>query len=196
MITTANMKLITVCLIFSISKSVQAQTLLEAISVYPQLSNFSALLQDNPSLAGALLTSNGSSLTSEVTVLVPDNSAFTKVAVAYNLPINQLSIQQLEPYLQYHLLAGQFLSSNLTAPAGVTVPTFLEGPMYDNRSAGAALGSPGADSDTNNGQVVFLQAKTASSSGTRLVVRQLENPTVNIQGGLGHQIVRQSDFAL
>lgn len=106
--------------------------------------------------------------------------------------MGNLSVERLEPYLQYHLLVGTVLSQNLSAPEGITVPTFLTGPTFNNRSAGESLGSTGADGDVHNGQVVFLQAKnsgTTASGKTRFDVRQLQNPTVNAQGGLGHQIV-------
>ena len=170
----------------------RAQTLLEAISTFPELSNFTTLMTDNPDLAGALLTSNASLLTGTSTILVPDNSAFTKVSALYNVSMQNLSVQQLEPYLQYHLLVGQVTTENLTAENGITVPTFLTGPTFNNRSAGDALGSSGADGDINNGQVVFFQAKQQSGGSRRFTVRQLQNPTVNAQGGLGHMIVSES----
>lgn len=108
--------------------------------------------------------------------------------------MSNLTIQQLEPYLEYHLLVGQVTSDNLTAANGITVPTYLTGQQFNNRSAGDALGSTGANGDVHNGQVVFLQAKQSPSQNStkRFVVRQLENPTVNAQGGLGHMIVSLS----
>lgn len=61
--------------------------------------------------------------------------------------------------------------------------------MFNNRTAGGALGSTGADGDVHNGQVVFFQAKAGGSKNSiRFVLRQLSDPTVNAQGGLGHQI--------
>ena len=107
--------------------------------------------------------------------------------------MGNLSIEQLEPYLSYHLLVGEVTSDNLTLPEGITVPTYLMGETYNNRSAGEALGSTGADGDVHNGQVVFLQAKgasPASNSSRKFALRQLQDPTVNAQGGLGHMIVR------
>lgn len=169
-----------------------AQTLLEAISGFPELSNFTNLLTNNPDVANALLTSNYTSLSEPATVLVPDNSAFTKVSALYNISMQTLSLEELEPYLQYHVLVGPVTTENLTTPGGVTVPTFLSGPTYNNRSAGSALGSSGADGDIHNGQVVFFEAKqdTSSTNGTRrFEIRQLENPTIDAQGGLGHKIV-------
>ena len=173
--------------LLSVVICVSSQTLLEAISNLPELSNFTALITDNPNIAGALLTSNALLLRGQSTILVPDNSAFTKVSALYNMSMSKLSLEQFEPYISYHLLVGQVKSENFTAPEGITIPTYLTGPTYNNRSAGEGLGSSGADGDVHNGQVVFFQAK---SSGTqRFILRQLQNPTVNAQGGLGHQIV-------
>lgn len=149
-------------------------------------------MTDNPGLAGALLTSNASSLRGESTILVPDNSAFNKISSLYNLTMGSLTVEQLEPYLEYQLLVGQVGSQNFSAPQGITVPSYLTGPMYNNRSAGSALGSSGASGDPHNGQVVFLQATGANSTASgskRFTIRQLQNPTVTAQGGLGHKIV-------
>lgn len=181
-----------VSVVLTLAACAASQSLLVAISQYPELSRFTELMTNNPGLAGALLTSNSSSLSGPSTVLVPDNSAFDKVSVLYNVSMSDLSVEELEPYLQYHLLAGEVLSNNFTAPAGITVPTYLTGPTYNNRSAGDALGSTGADGDVHNGQVVFFQAKSGGTvNGTkRFAVRQLQNPTVDAQGGLGHKIVR------
>lgn len=172
---------------------VASQSLVEAISAFPELSNFTSLMIANPGLAGALLTSNASSLTGPATVLVPDNSAFTKLSVRYNIPMGKLSLQQLEPYLEYHLLVGLVGSANFSTPGGITVPSYLTGPTFNNRSAGAALGSTGANGDIHNGQVVFFEAKstTTTANGTKkFALRQLQNPTVNAQGGLARMIVR------
>jgi uncharacterized surface protein with fasciclin (FAS1) repeats len=133
----------------------EAQSFLTAISQFPQLSNFTTLMYDNPGLAGALLTSNATSLT-QITVLVPDNSAFNKLETKLGAPIGSLSVQQLEPILQYHVLVGGLTTNNFTVQNGTTVPTYLNGPLYNNRSAGAALGSTGATNDPHNGQVVFI----------------------------------------
>jgi Fasciclin domain len=164
---------------------VEAQSFLTAISQFPQLSNFTTLMYDNPGLAGALLTSNATSLT-QITVLVPDNSAFDKLEAKLGTPIGSLTVQQLEPILQYHLLAGKLTTNDFTVQNGTTVPTFLNGPKYNNRTAGAALGSSGAVNDPHNGQVIFIQATSPKSK--RFVVRQLASPIATVQGGLGHQI--------
>lgn len=168
-----------------------SQSLLEAISAFDGLSRFTELMTNNPDLAGALLTSNTTFLSEASTILVPDNSAFDKVSALYNISMSNLSVSQLEPYLQYHVLVGQVTTENLTEPEGVTVPTFLSGPTFNNRTAGAALGSSGAEGDPHNGQVVFFQSKPSNSSSSvkSFEIRQLQRPTIDAQGGLGHKIV-------
>lgn len=169
-----------------------AQDFVTAISQFPELSRFTELMNRNPSLAGALLTANATSLDG-ITVLVPDNSAFDKVAVVLNLTMSNLTVEQIQPFLEYHILVGQFTSNNFTNPRGLTIPTYLNGPTYNNRTAGAALGSNGTAEDPHNGQVIFIQPKPENvdrGSKARFVVRQLDRPTVNAQGGLGHKIVR------
>ena len=162
-----------------------AQSFLTALSQFPQLSNFTTLMRNNPGLAGALLTSNASSLT-QITVLVPDNSAFDKLEASLGAPIGSLSVTQLEPILQYHLLVGKLTANDFAAQNGTTVPTFLNGPKYNNRSAGAALGSSGATGDPHNGQVVFIQAISPNSK--RFIVGRQASPIATVQGGLGHRI--------
>jgi hypothetical protein len=173
--------------VFSLIFVASAQTFLEAISQYPQLANFTTLMNNNPGLAGALLTSNASSLTS-ITVLVPDNSAFDKLQKLLGVPVGSLSVAQLEPVLSYHLLVNELTTDNFTVANGTTQPTFLTGPLYNNRSAGAALGSSGAEGDPKNGQVVFIETKDEPTSARRFTVRQLPQPGVEVQGGLGHII--------
>lgn len=173
--------------IFAILSTVSAQTFLEAISQYPQLANFTTLMTNNPGLAGALLTSNATSLT-RTTVLVPDNSAFDKLQRLLGVPVGSLSVSQLEPVLSYHVLVNELTTDNFTVANGTTEPTFLTGPLYNNRSAGDALGSSGAEGDPKNGQVVFIEAKDEPTAARRLTVRQLPQPDVEVQGGLGHII--------
>lgn len=173
--------------IFTLLCVASAQTFLQAISQYPQLANFTTLMTANPGLAGALLTSNATSLT-KTTVLVPDNSAFDKLQTLLGVPVGSLSVAQLEPVLSYHVLVNELTTDNFTVANGTTEPTFLTGPLYNNRTAGDALGSSGADGDPKNGQVVFIEAKDEPGEARRLTVRQLPRPDVEVQGGLGHII--------
>lgn len=179
--------------LLAFASSASSQALIQAISGYAELSNFTALLTANPNLANALLTTNTSSLIEPATVLIPNNNAFAKFASENNISISAISIQQLEPILLYHLLVGQVTTGNLSDAAGITVPTFLNTPQYNNRTGGPGLGSNGSSSDPNNGQVVFLQAQQdGSAASRRFKVRQLQNPTYNVTSGVGETIVSQS----
>jgi len=170
--------------------SILAQDFLTAISQFPSLSNFTTLFYDNPALANAVLSSNYSSGFQQ-TVLVPNNDAFIKLETKLGVPVNSLTVEQLEPILQYLVLVGGLTTENFTAPQGLTTPTFLTGPTYNNRTAGPALGvANGNTSDPRNGQVVFIQAASnSSSSSRRFTVRQGATSVHEIvQGGLGHKI--------
>ena len=124
-------------------------------------------------------------------MLVPDNDAFTKLTAKLGAPVNSLTVDQLEPILQYLVLVGSLTTDNFTAPQGLTTPTFLTGPTFNNRTAGPALGVANANaSDPRNGQVVFIQAAPSTSgSSKRFTVRQAGlTPSEIVQGGLGHKI--------
>jgi uncharacterized surface protein with fasciclin (FAS1) repeats len=158
-----------------------AQTFLSAISAYPQLSNFTSLLTSNPSLASSLLSGSASS---PETVLVPDDGAFLSFEEATGQPVSATAQDILEPLLHYHVLSGSFSAQDFDQPEGITIPTGLTGPIYNNRSAGSALSSVGASNRNHDGQVVFIAPKTTSTSFT---VRQLSSPGSFVQSGLAHQ---------
>jgi uncharacterized surface protein with fasciclin (FAS1) repeats len=156
------------------------QSFLTAISAYPQLSNFTALIQNNTSLASTLLNGSASALQ---TVLVPNNTAFANYQSLTGTPISSLSSAELEPILSYHILVGQLTTPDFSQPQGLTAPSLLVGGQYDNRSAGAGLSSVGGStSASHDGQVVFISASaglTNTSSPTSMVESGLGN-TVNL----------------
>jgi hypothetical protein len=122
---------------------------------------------------------------------VPDNDAFTKLETKLGAPVASLTVEELEPLLEYLVLVGALTSDNFTAPQGLTTPTFLTGPTFDNRTAGPALGvqAVGNTSDPRNGQVVFIQAAPSDTSSKRFTVRQgAQTAQQIVQGGLGHKV--------
>lgn len=170
--------------------SILAQDFLTAVSQFPSLSNFTTLFYDNPGLADAVLSSSNSGAFQQ-TFLVPNNDAFTKLETKLGVPVNTLTVEQLEPILQYLVLVGALTTENFTTPQGLTTPTFLSGPTYNNRTAGPALGvADGNTSDPRNGQVVFIQAASNSPpSSKRFTVRQGATSAQRVvQGGLGHKV--------
>jgi hypothetical protein len=78
-----------------------------------------------------------------------------------------------------------FLLGTFSTRRGVTVPTGLSGPTYDNRTAGDALISSSAITGNNDGQVVLIAPNTTSTS---FKAGQLTAPGAFVQSGLGHQV--------
>lgn len=146
-------------------------SLLDAISVYPQLSNFTAFYQNNIEAANLLLTNSS---TEPRTVLIPNNDAFANFELQYGVSIWSLSAADLEALLQYHILVGKLTAANFSQPSGLTVPSLLTGEQYDNRSAGPELSSSFGDTEHANGQVVYISS--AGQSGT---------PDLQVRSGLG-----------
>jgi uncharacterized surface protein with fasciclin (FAS1) repeats len=175
--------------IFSLPIIVQAQSFLSAISAYPQLSNFTSLLSTNPALASSLFSFSASA---PQTVMVPDDNAFLSFRQATGQTVPNISQDNLQPMLQYHMLSGLFTQKSFAVPEGVTVPTGLTGPTYNNRTAGAALSSVGATTANQDGQVVFIAPNTSTS---RLYVQSGGGRRVNLtavdqvwEGGRFHSV--------
>jgi uncharacterized surface protein with fasciclin (FAS1) repeats len=156
-------------------------SLLDAISVYPQLSNFTAFYQNNIEAANLLLTNSSTELR---TILIPNNDAFANFELQYGVPIWSLSAADLEALLQYHILVGKLTAANFSQPSGLTVPSLLTGEQYDNRSAGPELSSNFGNTEHANGQVVYISS--AGQSGSRkLAFRQSGTPDLQVRSGLG-----------
>lgn len=155
----------------SLSGLGHAQSLLQALSTYPELTQFSNLLSTNPSLASGLLSADA-----ERTVLVPNNKAFAAYQQQTGQGLGAASAEVLRPFLQYHVLDGSYDASSFKPNRGVTIPTLLTGEVFNNRSAGAALSSFAASSgdDDNNGQVVFAAPR--------------QSGPVYVQSGLAQQV--------
>lgn len=161
-----------------------AQSFITAIGAYPQLSNFATLYRNNSFLASKLLTG---SPTNPQTVLIPNNTAFANYQLATGRSLLNLSVEELQTLLSYHVLVGGLTSTDFAQPAGITVPSLLVGEQYDNRTGGAALASVGGTSASasHDGQVVFISAKVNStgsfgSGQSQAVVRSGLGNTVNL----------------
>lgn len=143
---------------------VRAASFLQALSTFPQLSNFTNLYINNPILASLFNT------TLSYTILVPNNDAFIVYESFYGHPVDALSTPDLQNLISYHIMVGDLNSSNFTNSKGLTVPTLLTGQMYNNRTAGSALKDAfGSDA---SGQVVYIFPAASSTE-------------VPVQSGLG-----------
>ncbi|KAK3945854.1 FAS1 domain-containing protein [Diplogelasinospora grovesii] len=155
----------------------QGTDLNTALSKYPETSTFQSLLQSNPQMITSTTPSNDKG---GVTVLVPNNDAFTKFTNASGgTPITSQPTDKLINIFQYHVMAAPLTSANFTDPKGLMVPTLLTAEAYNNRTAGAdlvnAYGSKAA-----LGQVLYVSKDPISP--LRLRVRQSATG-VNLRGG-------------
>ncbi|OCK82039.1 FAS1 domain-containing protein [Lepidopterella palustris CBS 459.81] len=171
-------------LILSYALSAHAQSLLDAISTYPQLSDFASFYQNNQALA-SLVFSNSSNY--PITVLVPSNTAFATYKQQYGVELTSLSVEQLAPLVQYHVLVGALNKDNLTHSSGTTVPTLLNGEQFNNRTVGNQLAAKFGGVSKAEGQVVFISGPQASTK--RLLVRQGGAGASNgVRSGLGSTV--------
>jgi uncharacterized surface protein with fasciclin (FAS1) repeats len=163
-----------------LSAVVGAVSFLQAISAVPQLSNFTSLYQNNPSLASLLLTNSTVLL---YTVLVPNNDAFTNYLANNGHPVDALSSPDLQTLISYHVMVGDLTSANFTSPEGLSVPTLLTGQTYNNRTSGSAL-----EQDFGNdagGQVVYISSNLSSVEKGAINERQQTVQTMLVRSGLG-----------
>jgi Fasciclin domain len=177
-----SLRICALCWISHFGFVAQAQSFLIAISAYPQLSNFTNLLMTNPGLASSLLSFSAST---PQTVLVPDDNAFLSFQQSTGQSFSNQSQDYLQAVGQYHILNGNLTSQDFLHAEGITVPTGLTGPTYNNRTAGDALISSGATTGNHDGQVVFIAPNTTSTSFS---ARQLGSGGAYVQSGLGHQV--------
>lgn len=132
-----------------------AQSFLSATGAYPQLSQFRQLLINQPSIAGALLSTTNSA-GNRTTVLVPNNAAFDRYHQYTGQYVEGLQSSDLTDLVNYHSLNGALSSSDLQKPTGLVASTSLTDPRYNN----LGLGSNGAMQP----QVVYVGSNNASPS--------------------------------
>jgi uncharacterized surface protein with fasciclin (FAS1) repeats len=174
------MQKITILILTSFPIVARGQSFLSAISAYPQFSNFSGIFQQNEAVASLLLSSSSNL---PHTVLVPNNEAFANYQVKYGVLLTSLSPAEIETLVKYHVLVGKLTSANFTNPLGLVVPSLLEGPTYDNRSAGSALSSAFGNRNDTGGQVVFISTLVQTSKRS-VFNRQSGLQDVKVHSGL------------
>jgi uncharacterized surface protein with fasciclin (FAS1) repeats len=141
-----------------------ASDLSAALADFPSLASLKSLVDQRPSVFNDLLSGH-----QRVTVLAPSDDALAKYSSTIGQPLSQASSVDLNNILSYHILGAELTSANFSAARGITIPTLLQGELYNNRSAGADLTQTfGADA---NGQVVYVQAQ------------QHEDAVFNLQAG-------------
>lgn len=149
------------------------------IAQYPELSQFSRVLSDNPSLTSIFPTNS----TRGLTLLVPNNDAFQKFFDATNSSFDKIGNASLVSILKYHIMVANLTSQNFTQDSrGLTVPTLLREEKYNNRTAGAALIDKYGE-DPAQGQVVYISKDPINPA--KLRVRQQNASNVSLRDGLG-----------
>lgn len=165
------MKLIRLLALLVEVSTVSAQSLLNATANYSQLSDFRQLLMTNPNAASRLLTNVTLSADQKITVLIPNNDAFTRYQRNNGMPVSALASSDLANVLDYHSLQGSLSSSDLQQPMGLVAATALTNQTYDNRglaSSGAKIPQVVYISSVNtaNGTVTTLKGQTTSPGAT------------------------------
>lgn len=145
-----------------------AQSFTEAISGYPALSSFKALLRENPSLAPLLTSAAPGNSSQNYTILVPSNDAFIAYRKENDAEISSLPLADLKAALKYHILEEELPSAQIMTapPSRLVIPTKLTDEKYNNRTAGAQL-EEGAGNDNADGQVVILNVRTKKGKSKR-----------------------------
>ncbi|KZM24782.1 uncharacterized protein EKO05_0003471 [Ascochyta rabiei] len=163
-----------------------AQTLLEALSKVPELSNFTTFYRNNEAFA-ALYFGNTSNY--PVTFLAPSNNAFTAYYNQHQVSLFDVSPTDLLQIVQYHTLVSDLSRDNFTSSGGkgITAPTMLRDSLNNNRSTGVSLAAKYGGLERARGQVVFIQSAGQASSPNRfkLMSRQSSQPeNAGVRSGL------------
>ncbi|KAF2676437.1 FAS1 domain-containing protein [Lentithecium fluviatile CBS 122367] len=178
-------------ILFLAPLTTHAQTLYEALSKQPTLSNFTAFYQSNSAFASALFANKSNY---PVTFLAPNDDAFASYQNATGTPLTDLPPETLLELVQYHTLVTNLSAENFTksGAAGFTTPTLLTGEAHNNRSVGAALASKYGGPGRASGQVVFIKNADSGSSKARrfwLSTRQDGGAQNTVRSGLSSNVL-------
>ncbi|OAX80841.1 hypothetical protein ACJ72_04823, partial [Emergomyces africanus] len=146
-----------------------AESLADALSGYPALSQFRSLIQSKPNIA-RLLTGDSADSQQRFTFLVPGDDAFAAYRNANGgSDIADIPNSELEAILKYHILSRSLLSAQLlTAPPNrLVIPTELTEEKYNNRTAGPALERQNEAGDNSEGQLVIMSLQSEAGNQKR-----------------------------
>ena len=159
----------------------QTQSSLEtALGQYPNLSTFKTLLAGFPNL---LQTVAPVLPGQKLTILVPTNDAITSFLTSSNRSsLAQLPLAQLQSVLKYHVIEAGLATNDFQAPGGITPPTLLKDPLYNNRTAGAQiLARYGPDA---TGAVLFVR-RDPIPAPAKFRIRAAPAGSASLRAGLG-----------
>jgi hypothetical protein len=165
-----------------LSTSQSVTSLSAATGQYDQLSNFTSLITDSPTLLSTIFSSGPN-----ITLLVPSDAAFASYKNATGTSLADLSVTSLSEILSYHVLVSPVSSTTFQAASkGLTIPTYLTDTEFNNRTAGSLLLNQYGNSA--KGQVLFFSPTAIPGTKKRSVqVRQTasQGGTTNVRSGLG-----------
>ncbi|KAH6633521.1 fasciclin domain-containing protein [Boeremia exigua] len=166
-----------------------AQTLLEALSRVPELSNFTTFYQNNEAFAASYF---GNKSIYPITFLAPSNEAFTAYYAQHQVSLFDVGPEILLQLVQYHTLVSDLTRDNFTSvgTTGITAPTLLKDSPNNNRSSGVSLASKFGGPERARGQVVFIQSagKASTPNSFKLMSRQSSEETTGVRSGLASTV--------
>lgn len=170
-----------------------AQTLLEALSRVPELTNFTTLYQNNEAFAVSYFNNESSY---PITFLAPSNDAFVRYFEQNHVSLFDVGFETLLQLVQYHTLVSDLKSDNFTSAGnkGLTAPTMLKDSPNNNRSSGVNLAAKFGGPERAKGQVVFIQSAGQGSNPNRfrLMSRQSSPQNAGVRSGLASTINLQT----
>ncbi|CAO2655119.1 Nn.00g101830.m01.CDS01 [Neocucurbitaria sp. VM-36] len=176
-------------IILATTVTANAQSLDEALSKFPDLSNFTAFYATNQAFASAYF---GNTTAYPITFLAPNNEAFATFQERYGASLANIPVETLLALVQYHTLVSNLTTNDFdnSGKQGLTVPTMLNNALNNNRTAGVSLAGKFGGLAKASGQVVFIKsADSGSSRRFRLMSRQDGGqPPSSIRSGLSSNV--------
>lgn len=179
----------TILVCFAVALQANAQTLYEALSKVPDLSNFTAFYANNQVFADAYF---GNTSAYPITFLAPNNEAFTALQEQFGVGLADIPIDTLLEIVQYHTLVSNLTTEDFDngGGEGITVPTLLNNAVNNNRTVGVSLAARFGGPEKAGGQVVFIKGADSGSARFRLMSRQNDGaqPPNTIRSGLSSNV--------
>lgn len=133
----------------------ETPSLTDALASNPELSTLASTVQLFPDLVSQL------SSASNVTILAPNNDAFTELFAAGTVQPNDTGL--IQAVLSYHVLDGVYRSTDINETPSF-VPTLLTDELYTNVTGGQVVEALSVD-----GSVFFISGLRENSTATTAV---------------------------
>ncbi|KAK5653718.1 hypothetical protein OQA88_8749 [Cercophora sp. LCS_1] len=165
-----------------------ASDLSAALADYPALTGLRDLVQQLPTVVNDIIGNN-----EQVTILAPSDFALETYTLDHNgTALANASQALITNILQYHILVTDLTSSNFSK--GLTVPTLLEGELYNNRTPGVEFIA--TYGENAGGQVVYAHQEPDGSYGLQAQLGTVNLTTLNRRwpGGILQMVDRVLDL--